>query len=162
MYHKCLYNNNVGCCQVSVMEMSTCMYTYTFTARNNSNIMAVTVAETMPKSTTKNDKINFHKVVDATEKIQHREEEERCIRFFFIAVLTNYYKLGLKQYLLIVSQFWRYRSGWVWLTSFLVVSQGLSQSYLLGWPSFGGSEGASPSKLIQVFGRIQFLAHMER
>lgn len=72
-----------------------------FYRQKHSNIMDVTVAEMMPKSTTKDDKINFqiHKVVDTTEKIQHSEEEERHISFF-IAALTNYHKLGLKQKLL--------------------------------------------------------------
>lgn len=42
------------------------------------------MAETISKSTTKDDKINFHiqKITVAIEKIQYSEEEERCIRFF--------------------------------------------------------------------------------
>lgn len=45
--------------------------------------MDITVAENISKSTRKDDNINFciHKVVDATEKIQH-SEKERCISFF--------------------------------------------------------------------------------
>lgn len=46
--------------------------------------MDFTVAETMPKSTTKDGQVNFHihEDVDAPEKIQHNEEKERCIFFF--------------------------------------------------------------------------------
>lgn len=59
--------------------------------------MDFTVAETMPKSTTKDGQVNFHihEDVDAPEKIQHNEEKERCI-FFLITSLTNYHLLGLK------------------------------------------------------------------
>lgn len=48
--------------------------------------MDVTVAETMFKSTTIDDKINIHiyKFTLAIEKIQHTEEEERCLWVLFL------------------------------------------------------------------------------
>lgn len=118
--------------------------------------MDVTVAETMFKSTTIDDKINVQicKFALATEKIQGTEEEERCpwilCLFLFCCPdkLPEAWPKTKSIYYFTVPQI----RIWACINGLgLILCSGYHKaeiSFLLGWILIGGSGGKFPPKLV--------------